>query len=232
MPLDHEERDSLSITLMVSDNATIMFRRTATVNVTINVTDVNDNSPVIENLKMIAVAETSSSGHFVYHVSAADRDSGVNAELNFAIESAMGGSDFPFTIDSMGQINTTRNITDPVETVFNVIVTVTDRGDPMLSSSVTFDITVTEINDNKPVFGNLPGNVSIDESTAVGDIVIPNFQVTDEDKGEAGTVTIELEQPNDFFTLVGNSITVNIDVNYEVRDFVILKYSNYFCNVI
>ena len=183
MPLDHEERDSLSITLMVSDNATVMFRRTATVNVTINVTDVNDNSPVIENLKMIAVAETSSSDHFVYHVSAADRDSGVNAELNFAIESAMGGSDFPFTIDSMGQINTTRNI---IETVFNVIITVTDGGDPMLSSSVTFDITVTEINDNKPVFGNLPGNVSIEESTAVGDIVI---QVTDEDKGEAGTVT-------------------------------------------
>ena len=235
MPLDREERDSLSITLTVSDNASVMFRQTTTVNVTINVTDVNDNPPVIENLApgiMIAVAETSSSGHFVYRVSATDRDSGVNAEMNFAIESAMGGSDFPFTIDSMGQINTTRNITDPVETIFNAIVTVTDGGDPMLSSSVTFDITVTEINDNRPVFGNLPGNVSIDENTAVGYIVIPSFQVTDEDEGEAGTVIIELEQPSDFFTLVGSSITLNRDVNYEVRDFVMLKYSNYFCNVI
>ena len=48
----------------------------------------------------------------------------------------------------------------------------------------------------------------------------------------AQLLAIELEQPNDFFTLVGNSITVNIDVNYEVRDFFMLKYSNYFCNVI
>ena len=225
MPLDREERDSLSITLTVSDSAAVMFRRTATVNVTINITDVNDNTPVIENPTpgmMIAVAETSPSGHFVYRVSANDRDSGVNAELNFAIDSAMGGSDFPFTIDSMGQINTTRVITDPVETIFNAIVTVTDGGDPMHSTSVTFDITVTEVNSNRPVFSNLPGNVNIDENTEVGDIVIQDFEVTDEDEGEAGTVNIELEQQSDFFNLVGNSISLNRDVDYEVRDLVIL----------
>ena len=220
MPLDREERDSLSINLTVSDSAAVMFRQTAMANVTINVVDVNDNSPVIENLTpgmTIAVAETSPNGHFVYQVNATDRDSGMNAELVFTIESVTSGSDFPFTIDRMGQINTTRVITDPVETIFNAIITVTDGGSTMRSTSVTFDITVTEINNNKPVFGNLPGNVSIDENTAVGDIVIQDFNITDEDEGEAGTVNIELVQPSNFFNLVGNSIFLNQEVNYEVR---------------
>ena len=220
MPLDREERDSLSITLTVSDNATVMFRQTATVNVTINVTDDNDNPPVIENLTpgmTIAVAEASPSGHFVYQVNATDRDSGTNAELNFAIANVVSGSDFPFTIDNMGQINTTRMIGDPVETIFNAIVTVTDGGSPMRNASVRFDITVTEINNNKPVFGNLPGNVSIDENTEVGDIVIQDFNVTDDDDGEAGTVNVVLEQSSDFFNLDASSIFLNQGVNYEVR---------------
>ena len=222
VPLDREERDSLSITLTVSDSAAVMFRQTATVNVTINITDDNDNSPVIENLTpgmTIAVAETSPSGHFVYQVNATDRDSGINAELDFTIESVMSGSDFPFTIDDMGQINTTRMITDPVETIFNAIVTVTDGGSPMRNASVTFDITVTETNNNRPVFGNLPDNVSIDENTEVGDIVIQDFNVTDEDDGEAGTVNVVLEQLSDFFNLDASSIFLNREINYEVRGF-------------
>ena len=220
MPLDREERDSLSITLTVSDSAAVMFRRTATVNVTINVIDDNDNSPVIENLTpgmTIAVAETSPSGHFVYQVNATDRDSGINAELDFTIESVMSGSDFPFTIDDMGQINTTRMITDPVETIFNAIVTVTDGGSPMRNASVTFDITVTETNNNRPLFGNLPDNISINENTEVGDIVIQDFNVTDEDDGEAGTVNVVLEQLSDFFNLDASSIFLNREVNYEVK---------------
>ena len=219
MPLDREKRDSLSITLTVSDSAAIMFRQTATVNVTINITDDNDNSPVIENLTpgmTIAVAEASPSGHFVYQVNAIDRDSGINAELDFTIASVTSGSDFPFTIDGMGQINTTRMIMDPVETIFNAIVTVTDGGSPMRNASVRFDITVTETNSNRPVFGNLPGNVSIDENTEVGDIVIQDFNVTDEDDGEAGTVNVVLEQSSNFFNLDASSIFLNQEVNYEV----------------
>ena len=217
--LDREQRDNLTITLTVSDNATAMFRQTATVNVTIIIVDVNDNAPVIENLTpdmIISVAETSASGHFIYQVSATDADSGTNAELVFNIESATSGSDFPFDIDDMGQINTTRVITDTTGTVFNAIVTVTDGGSPMRSANITVIITVTEANENKPVFSNLPGNASIDEDAAVNDIVIQDFIVTDDDSGEAGTVNVELEQSANFFTLIGNSIFLNQEVDYEV----------------
>ena len=217
--LDREERDNLTITLTVSDSAAAMFRQTSTVNVTIIIVDVNDNTPVIENLTpnmVISVAETSASGHFIYQVSATDEDSGINAELDFNIESATGGSDFPFTIDDMGQINTTRVITDATGTVFNAIVTVTDRGSPMHSTSVTFDITVTETNNSKPTFSNLPGNISIDEDAAVNDIVIQDFIVTDVDSGEAGTVSVELQQLSNIFILTGNSIFLSQEVDYEV----------------
>ena len=113
----------------------------------------------------------------------------------------------------MGQINTTRSITDTVGTTFNAIVIVTDG---MLSANVTFDIIVTEINNNMPAFGNLPSNVSIDENLVVGDIVIQDFDVTDDDEGEAGTVIVELDQSGSFFNLVGNSIFLSQEVDYEV----------------
>ena len=217
--LDREERDNLTITLTVSDSAVAMFRQTAMVNVTIIIVDVNDNTPVIENIApdmIISVAETSPSGHFIYQVSATDGDSGTNAELVFNIENATSGSDFPFTIDDIGQINTTRMITDTAGTAFNAIITVTDRGSPMRSANITFIITVTEANENEPVFSNLPGNTSINEDAAVNDIVIQDFIVTDDDRGEAGTVSVELEQSSNFFTLIGNSIFLNQEVDYEV----------------
>lgn len=219
VPLDREEEDNLLITLTVSDSGSAMFRRTATTNVTINVNDTNDNSPVIENLTpgmRIPVAETSPSGHFVYQVNATDRDSGINAELTFTIENATSGSDFPFTIDSMGQIYTTRSISDAVGTIFNAHITVTDGGSPMFSTSITVNITVTETNNNMPVFSNLPTSVNINENLPVGDIVIQDFNVTDADEGEAGTFNVELEQSSTFFNLVGSSIYLNQEVNYEV----------------
>jgi len=219
VPLDREEEDSLLITLTVSDSGTAMFRQTATTNVTINVNDINDNSPVIENPApgvRIPVAEASPSGHFLYQVNATDRDSGINAELAYGIESATGGADFPFTIDSMGQISTTHNISDNVGTTFNVTIIVTDGGSPMLSTNITVYITVTETNNNEPVFSSLPTNVSIDEDTAVNDIVIQDFSVTDADEGEAGTFSVELEQAGTYFSLLGSSIYLNQEVDYEV----------------
>ena len=50
----------------------------------------------------------------------------------------------------------------------------------------------------------------------MGDIVIQDFSVTDEDEGEAGTVNIELVQSSNFSNLVGNSIFLNQEVDYEV----------------
>ena len=231
MPLDREEDDTLLITLTVSDSAAAMFRQTGTINVTINVIDVNDNSPVIENLTpgmTISVVETSPTGQFIYLVNATDKDIGINSELDFTIESAVSNSDFPFTIDNMGGITTSRIITDVAETVFNVIVMVTDRGSSMLSTSVTFDITVTETNNRKPIFSNLPGNVSIDENAAVNDIVIHDFNVTDADDGEAGTVNIELEQLGNAFNLIGNSIFLNQEVDYEVR---VIAHGSYLSDI-
>ena len=80
-------------------------------------------------------------------------------------------------------------------------------------------ITVTETNNNRPVFGNLPDNVSINENTELGHIVIQDFNVTDEDDGEAGTVNVVLEQSSNFFNLDASSIFLNREVNYEVKGF-------------
>lgn len=218
-PLDREEENNVMITLTVSDSGDAMFRRTATINVTINVIDDNDNSPVIENISpgmRISVAEASPSGHFIYQVNASDRDIGTNAELTFSIESATGGPNFPFTINNIGQINTSQEIADSAGTNFSANIIVTDGGSPMRSTSITVEIIVTETNNNKPVFGNLPSAVSINENIPVNDIVIRDFNVSDDDDGQAGVVSVELQQ-SDFFELTGSSVFLLQEVNYEVN---------------
>lgn len=214
-PLDYEEEDVLTLTLTVSDSGAEMFRQTTSINITVTVIDVNDNSPVIENLTpgmSISVSEETEMGYVVYQVSATDRDDGMNAELSFSVDSA---PIIPFTIDLLsGNITTTRVINDAVGTSFSVNVTVTDGGTPALTDSSVVIFTITDIN-NRPEFMNLPAMININEDFPVDDLVV-DFMVEDNDEGDAGTYSIELQQTGCFFRLDGESIRLNQTLDYEV----------------
>ena len=219
VPLDREVEETLLLILTVSDSGAAMFRRTTSTNITVIVEDVNDNVPIIENLTpglIISVSEETASGHVVYQVSASDRDNGTNAELSFTIES-VDMMTIPFAIDAQsGNITTTSVINDPVNTDFSVNVTVTDGGSPALSVSRIVNILVTETNNNRPVFNNLPSSVNISESLPVNNLVVQDFNVTDSDIDDAGTFRVELQQTGSFFRIDGDSVRLNQAVDFEV----------------
>ena len=220
VPLDREVEETLLLILTVSDSGAAMFRLTTSITITVSVEDVNDNPPVNENLihgMNISVSEETASGHVVYQVSASDRDNGTNAELSFIIES-VDMTDLPFAIDAQsGNITTTRVINDAVGNVFSVNVTVTDGGSPALSDNSVVNIIVTETNNNRPVFSNLPSSINISENLPVDNLIVQDFVVTDDDGGDAGTFQVELQQTGSYFLLDGNSIRLNQAVDYEVR---------------
>ena len=82
--IDRETTQSLTLTIIVSDNGTPELSDTSIVN--INIVDVNDNSPVFGATSYLAyVLEGSNMGHIVSVVSAIDEDEGDNGVIQFKI---------------------------------------------------------------------------------------------------------------------------------------------------
>ncbi|KAM9456209.1 protocadherin alpha-8-like [Clarias gariepinus] len=121
-------------------------------NVTVNVfiLDENDNIPVIlppysepgsvntENIPYSAEA-----GYFVAKVRAVDADSGYNALLSYHITEAKGTNLFRIGT-STGEIRTKRRMSDNDLKTHPLIITVSDNGEPSLSTTMSIEVVVVE----------------------------------------------------------------------------------------
>ena len=70
----------------------------------------------------------------------------------------------------------------------------TDGGTPSLSASCLVTVTVTDINDNRPIFSSSSYTFNISESVGEGGIV-GTVQVSDRDDGIAANITFSLSGP-------------------------------------
>ena len=147
--LDYEEKTSYSVTITVSDGS-----RTDTINVTINVTDVDDNHAPVFLLSNITRSieidgDTAAGTNIGDPVSATDAD-------NDTLTYTLGGTDATsFDIDSTtGQLQTTAAFISDTRSDYSVLVTATDGN----GGSASVDVTVTatrraqQVTNNAPVF--------------------------------------------------------------------------------
>ncbi|XP_053502157.1 protocadherin alpha-8-like [Ictalurus furcatus] len=121
-------------------------------NITVNVfiLDDNDNSPVFlppysepgsvnsENIPYSAEA-----GYFVAKVRAVDADSGYNALLSYHITEPKGTNLFRIGT-STGEIRTKRRMSDNDLKAHPLIITVSDNGEPSLSTTMSIEVVVVE----------------------------------------------------------------------------------------
>ncbi|XP_028399799.1 protocadherin Fat 4-like isoform X2 [Dendronephthya gigantea] len=147
--------------------------------VIVMVTDVNDNAPVIEPEKMTAViSEDVTIGTFIADVNATDRDSSSNAQLEYSI---VHGSEGHFSIDPVSGIVTTAVKLDyESKRDYIVLVMVRDKGAIGYLDFGSIEITLTDVNDNAPVFGVPTGPFNILENKAKGSVV-GQIQASDAD---------------------------------------------------
>ncbi|XP_026136921.1 protocadherin Fat 2-like [Carassius auratus] len=170
----------------LSDIATVM----------INITDVNDNPPVFNCSSYSAViAEDISPGDMVLQVRAVDLDGPPN---NFIVYSIVSGDpQQQFSIDPHTGHVTVRSTLDREEiTHYSLTVQAADEGDPPLSSAVQVTVTVSDVNDNPPMFSQINHNLVLQEGEAVGSGVL-QLLVTDRDMPQNGP-------PFSFFIISGN----------------------------
>ena len=183
---------------------------TVNTSITIQVLDINDNSPVFnQSIYYANVTENSSPGVYIVTVYATDADRGSNAAIQYS-----GHLEY-FSVDSStGVVTTACNDSDCVidrETneVYNLIVIARDGGDRTDTAVVM--ISVLDVNDNNPKFTQDTFAVYIPEESDDGTFVI-TVTATDPDEGLNGTITYEIVNKTNTLPFVMNSDTGQVTI--------------------
>lgn len=161
-PLDYKQEKRYILTVTASDSG----GRTDTATIYINVTDANNFAPVFENAPYTAsVFEDAVVGTTVLVVSASDNDVGLNAQITYSL-----GDETPeFSINSQtGAIMTTKLLDRETTSGYLLTVTAKDGGNPPLSDTTDVEISVSDVNDNYPVFKQPAYSGSVLEDALVG----------------------------------------------------------------
>ena len=166
--LDRETTDSYSLTVAISDGDTTLgvSPMTTTTQITVNVVDINDNSPTCTStLETITIsAGTYNKSLSLYNASCSDKDIGNNSILEYSLEKGSLPSEGEFVLNSeTGQLSFQGTITkDSSTSVINIIVS--DKGKDILSTSVEIQLILTIITGDEPYFDPDRFSVNISEA--------------------------------------------------------------------
>ena len=216
-PLDYESTPAgYSLNVRAQDGGSPP--KTNSVNVLIQVIDVNDNTPYFyTSVYHELVSEDVDVGYTIVRINAYDADAGVNSKLAYTIEEAP--PNMPIEIDKdTGIITTKAQLDREVDAHYSFKVIATDHGDPKKSASAGVDITVLDVNDNAPLFNPRSYETVISEEDAVGKPVI-EVTATDEDENERIEYAIKsgnIDGAFNIFTQMGSGlITVGKLLDYK-----------------
>ncbi|GFO15617.1 protocadherin fat 4, partial [Plakobranchus ocellatus] len=164
--------------------------RTSTATLTVLVEDENDNDPVITGSYSSDVEEGSGVNTLVFTVAATDADADENAQLTYAITAGNTGS--AFSIDSQGNVQVAAALDRETTPSYSLTIEVNDQGDPPRSDQVNALVTITDVNDNDPVFSQASYTLEVGENSglnsAVGSVV-----ATDDDTGNNAALTFTFD---------------------------------------
>lgn len=133
---------------------------TSSTDITIGILDVNDNAPRFElpDYQVYNILEDVKIGTKITTISASDADSGRNAEIEYSIDRN------EFSIDSRGNILTSRRLDADVNNTYVLTVKATDKGNPPLSGTAVVRIYTENTNDEAPMFSQGVYTPNVDEN--------------------------------------------------------------------
>uniref|UniRef100_A0A3Q3DU94 Cadherin domain-containing protein n=1 Tax=Hippocampus comes TaxID=109280 RepID=A0A3Q3DU94_HIPCM len=213
---DFEEKASYEMRVEAKDGLGL----TSYAKVIIDITDVNDNAPVI-NLKSLAypVAENVSPGTEVGIINVQDRDSEKNGQVRCSIEQNVPFKLVP-SIKNYYSLVTTEQLDRELVSDYNITISATDEGSPPLSSSKSVLLSVADINDNPPVFEEQSYSAYVSENNKAG-CTLCSVSAQDPDWRQNGTVIYSLLPSEVNGASVSSYVSVNGDtgVIHAVRSF-------------
>ncbi|KAL2077298.1 hypothetical protein ACEWY4_026802 [Coilia grayii] len=203
--LDRETNAEYNITVTCSDEGVPSLSSRA--DLSLKITDVNDNAPVFEKSSYEAsVLENNTPGLSIFTVTARDADWNQNARVSYIL---VESSDNGVTMSSYVSVNAESGVIHAVRSFdyeqiksFTFHVKAQDGGSPPLSSNVSVKITIQDQNDNAPqvlypvqTSGSLVAEI-VPRSADVGYLVTKVVAV-DVDSGQNAWLSYKLQKATD-----------------------------------
>ena len=188
--------------------------------VTVNVKDTGNNPPVVTiNLLSTGsgsvknVSEVSGKGTFIAHVEVLDTDTGANGNVTCKTEDTLFAlerlSKDGFKVIVAGRLDRER------QDLHTVIITCNDFGTPVLSSSASFYVRVTDENDNDPQFTRPLYIEDIYENNEKDDTVLSVY-ARDDDLGNNSRIEYSLDNSiRDYFAIERSSGMIKARVKFD-----------------
>lgn len=183
--LDFETISTYTIVVVATDGGTPALSAMTTV--TIAVTDVNDSPPEFERpLYRVEIPEDTAINTVIRTVQASDNDT--SAVITYRLSGEV------FTIDEMtGEISTAQSLDREEESIYTLLVLANDG---LFSDNATVVISISDVNDNRPIFNESIPAFSLVENYPTGETIVQVF-ATDADEGVNANITYGIaEQPD------------------------------------
>ncbi|XP_053097334.1 protocadherin gamma-A12-like [Pangasianodon hypophthalmus] len=227
--IDYEEESTYEMRVQAKDGSGLA----STAKIIIDINDVNDNAPriILKSLND-PTPENSIVGTEVAIINVQDKDSEDNRKVRCSIQ-----ENVPFrlnpSIKNYFSLVTTSLLDREKEPDYNITITATDGGSPPLSSSMTIHLSVSDINDNPPVFEQQSYTAYVMENNQPG-TSISSVTARDPDWRQNGTVLYSLLPSEINGVPVSSFLSINSDtgVIHAVRSFDYEKFRNFQVQVV
>ncbi|XP_060078510.1 protein dachsous-like [Ylistrum balloti] len=166
--LDREDRSSYNLTIQAQDGGF----KTASMVIQVMVLDENDNAPTfIQDKYTKRLSEDVQIGTMVRLVSASDRDENGNGRITYSLGNDTDGM---FKVDSVtGNITTARHFDHEKKSKYIFKLVAEDNSQyNRKSTTATIEVTLDNVNDNSPIFQNVPYIANINYSVPSGTFVV------------------------------------------------------------
>ncbi|XP_063060197.1 protocadherin beta-16-like [Engraulis encrasicolus] len=215
-PIDFEDEAHYEIRVQATDGSGLA----SNAKVVIDVTDVNDNAPVIyvKSLKN-PIPENAAPGTEVGIINVQDDDSEGNRQMRCTIQQNVPFKLIP-SIENYYSLVTTGELDREQVTEYNITLIASDEGSPPLSSSKTIHLSVSDVNDNPPVFEEQSYSAYVSENNKPGSSVC-SVSARDPDWRQNGTVFYSLLPSEVNGVALSSYLSINGDtgVIHAVRAF-------------
>ncbi|XP_074529736.1 protocadherin gamma-C5-like [Halichoeres trimaculatus] len=187
--LDFETNSNYEIDVSARDKGIPRMEGHCTVHV--DVLDINDNAPnILLTSQPNSVPEDAPISTVVALISARDLDSGDNGKVTLQLP-----KDSPFNLKPSFSNNYALVTSGPLDREtfpqYNIEITATDSGSPPLSSKKTIPVSITDVNDNPPVFTQPSYNVYLKENGVAGSILY-SVSASDLDFGDNAKISYSI----------------------------------------
>ncbi|XP_065591023.1 protocadherin beta-15-like [Cyrtonyx montezumae] len=159
--------------------------------VVVEVVDVNDNAPeVVVSSFSSPLPENAGPGTVVAVFAVRDQDSGMNGDITCALEDQLSFS-LKSVFKNYYELVTVSTLDREERAQHIVVVTAADAGSPPLTSTHTFTVDISDINDNAPIFNQTSYTMFVHENN-VPSMLIGAVNATDADTGPNAKVSYSL----------------------------------------